>query len=124
MLDGVVGAVAAVQLQQAGLVVDRVGVDVLAGALAQVVGKGLADVSQPGRLVGAAGEGQGDVRAVVGAGRRDGVRNGGRRDQQNTPAASSGAAPTPSQRRPRDQRPVLASGDTERLRWLMLTRRF
>ena len=92
VLDGVVGTVTAVQLQQAGLVVDRVGVDVLAGVLAQVVGKGLADVAQSGRFVGTAGEGQGNVRAVVGAGRRDGGRNGGRGDQQDAGGQQRGGA--------------------------------
>src|SRR4029077_3837487 len=83
VLDGVVGTVTAVQLQQARLVVDRVGVDVLSGVLAQVVGEGLPNASQTGRLVGAAGEGQRHVRAVVAAGRRDGARNGAGGNQQN-----------------------------------------
>ena len=57
-----------------------------------VVGEGLADVSQTGRFVGAAGEGQRDVRAVVGAGRRDGARNGAGRDQQDTGGQQRGGA--------------------------------
>ena len=54
----------------------------------------LADVAQAGRLVGAAGEGQRDVRAIVGAGRRYDVRNGGRSDQQNAGGQQRGSAHT------------------------------
>ena len=69
---------------EACLVVHRIHADVHAGLLAQRVHEGLADAPDAGRLVGAAGEGHLDVRAVVGAGRGDAARDSAWRDQQNT----------------------------------------
>ena len=69
--DRVLGAVAAVQLQLAGLAVDRVGVDGHAGGLpAQRVDEGIANPAETRRLVGAAGEDDFRVRAVGGRYRR------------------------------------------------------
>lgn len=69
MGDRVFGAVAAVQLQLARLVVHRVGGDVHAdGLLAQRVNEGVADPAHAGRLIGATREHDFDVSAV-GSGR-------------------------------------------------------
>ena len=54
--------------------------------------EGLADASQPGRLVGATGEGHCDVRAVVGLGRRLRAPNGARCDRQDAGSQHCGGA--------------------------------
>ena len=65
------------QLQLAGGVIHPVGVNVqAAGLLTQRVDEGVAHLAEAGRLVGAAGEDNLDVRAVIGGGPGDGAWDG------------------------------------------------
>ncbi|KDO93866.1 hypothetical protein MAVA5_19085 [Mycobacterium avium subsp. hominissuis A5] len=74
------------QLQLAGGIVDPVGVDVQpTGLLAQRLDEGVADPAHAGGLVGAAGEDDLDVGAIVGGGHRDrgrGAEQAGGGDQR------------------------------------------